>query len=85
MVPPVELGPIGNIAIPRSNTIGDAYVSEVGAISFTVIVKVVIALPPVFVAVMVYVVAGFNSPGVPAIVPVVESKTNPPGKLGLMA
>jgi hypothetical protein len=24
MVPPEELGPIGNIVMPRSNTIGDA-------------------------------------------------------------
>ncbi len=84
MVPPEELGPIGKIAIPRSNTIGEAYDKVLGAISLTVNVKVVVVEPPEFVAVMVYVVAALISPGVPEMVPVAGSNTKPPGKLGLM-
>jgi hypothetical protein len=72
------------MAIPRSKTIGEEYDKAVGAISLTVSVNVVVVEPPELVAVMVYVVVDFISPGVPDMVPVVGSNTKPPGKLGLM-
>ena len=45
---------------------------------------VVLLLPPLFVAVMVYVVAGDVAVGVPDITPVVELKVKPDGSPGLM-
>ena len=50
----------------------------------TVMLTVAVSLPPVLVAVMVYVVAVLTSVGVPEIVPSVVLKAKPPGKVGEM-
>ena len=50
----------------------------------TVMVTVAVSLPPVLVAVMVYVVEVLNSVGVPEIVPSEESNDRPPGRDGEM-
>ena len=47
-------------------------------------VTVVVSLPPVLVAVMVYVVDVLSSVGVPEMVPSVVLKANPPGRVGEM-
>ena len=52
--------------------------------AFTVMVTVVVSLPPVLVAVMVYVVDVLSSEGVPEMVPSVVLKVNPPGNDGEM-
>ena len=52
--------------------------------AFTVMLTVAVSLPPVFVAVMVYVVEVLSSVGVPEMVPSVVSKDKPPGKVGEM-
>ena len=55
---------------------------EVGAISFTSSSIVTESLPPVFVAVIVYVVSGERTVGVPEISPVAVSKARPVGRSG---
>ena len=50
--------------------------------SLTTISTVSVALPPVLVAVMVYVVKSDITVGVPLISPVVESRERPVGRLG---
>ena len=50
----------------------------------TVMVTVAVSLPPVLVAVMVYVVDVLNSVGVPEIVPSEVSNERPPGRVGEM-
>ena len=47
-------------------------------------VTVAVSLPPVLVAVMVYVVLVLNSVGVPEMVPSVVLKVRPPGSVGEM-
>ena len=53
-----------------------------GAISLTVIVTVAVSLPPVLVAVIVYVAEDVTALGVPLIEPVVVSRANPVGSDG---
>ena len=55
---------------------------EVGAISLTSRLIVTESLPPVLVAVIVYVVSGESTVGVPEISPVAVSKTRPVGRSG---
>ena len=50
----------------------------------TVMVTVAVSLPPVLVAVMVYVVEVLNSVGVPEMVPSEVSNDRPPGNEGEM-
>ena len=50
----------------------------------TVMLTVSVSLPPVLVAVMVYVVEVLNSVGVPEIVPSVVLNAKPPGRVGEM-
>ena len=50
--------------------------------AFTVMVTVAVSLPPVLVAVMVYVVLALSSVGVPEMVPSVVLKVNPAGNAG---
>ena len=52
--------------------------------AFTVMLTVAVSLPPVLVAVMVYVVDVLSSVGVPEMVPSVVSNDKPPGKVGEM-
>jgi hypothetical protein len=53
-----------------------------GAMSLTTIVIVALSLPPVLVAVIVYVAEEFTPVGVPLMAPVEESKERPAGKPG---
>ena len=55
---------------------------EIGAISLTSRLIVTESLPPVLVAVIVYVVNGERTVGVPEISPVAVSKARPVGKSG---
>ena len=55
---------------------------EVGAISLTSRLIVTESLPPVLVAVIVYVASGESTVGVPEISPVAGSKTRPVGRSG---
>ena len=52
---------------------------------FTLIVNVAVALPPVLVAVTVYVAEEDNAVGVPEIVPVDVEKASPVGRDGVIA
>ena len=52
--------------------------------ALTVMLTVAVSLPPVFVAVMVYVVDVLSSVGVPEIVPSVVLNVRPPGSAGEM-
>ena len=51
----------------------------------TVIVTVVVTLPPVLVALIVYVLVALTTVGVPEISPVAVSKTRPAGSAGVIA
>ena len=55
---------------------------EDGASSYTTMVTVVVALPPVLLAVMVNVVAEVTVVGVPLMAPVDVSKERPDGRVG---
>ena len=55
-----------------------------GAISFTSMVTVAVSLPPVLLAVMVYVADVVTAVGVPLIAPLEESKDKPAGSDGEM-
>ena len=57
----------------------------VGTSSTIVMLMYAVAVPPVFVAVMVYIVRVSNSVGVPLRIPVEVLKAKPFGTLGLMA
>tara|TARA_B100000902_G_scaffold159268_1_gene155179 strand:- start:42 stop:308 length:267 start_codon:yes stop_codon:yes gene_type:complete len=59
-------------------------VTEFGAASLTRIVTVTVALPPLFEAVTVYVVADEVAVGVPEISPVEVSKAKPDGSVGVI-
>ena len=50
----------------------------------TVIVTVVVTLPPVLVALIVYVLVALTTVGVPEISPVAVSKTRPAGSAGVI-
>ena len=56
--------------------------SEEGATSLTTMVTVAVSLPPVLLAVTVYVAEEVTAVGVPLIAPVVESNDNPAGSVG---
>ena len=56
----------------------------VGTLSITSIVMVVVFTPPLFLAVIVYVVLVDNSVGVPEISPVPVLKFSPAGRFGLI-
>ena len=55
-----------------------------GDASVTSIVTIVVALPPVLVAVTVYEVEGVTLVGVPEIAPVVREKESPVGSVGVI-
>jgi hypothetical protein len=80
--PPVEIGVAFVIVVPlvKMYELGE-YVIEGGA-SFTIIVMVVVTLPPVLFPVTVYVLYGVIADGVPLISPVVVSSNNPCGSAG---
>ena len=71
------------MAVPlvRVNEFG-LYVRDEGATSFTTNVKVVVSLPPVLLAVTVYVAEEVTAEGVPEMAPVEESMESPAGREG---
>jgi hypothetical protein len=79
---PVTVGESGVIAESFANTFGDVYDNALGAVSFTVMVITKFVLPPVFVAVIVYVERFATTVGVPEIIPVDVSNVRPAGKSG---
>ena len=81
--PPLAVGVTVVIAVPLGNVneLGE-YVMEEGATSFTTIVTLAVALPPVFVPVIVYEVEEVIAVGVPEIAPVEPSMTRPAGNDG---
>ena len=58
------------------------YVNEAGAISLTTMVTSAVVLPPVLLAVMVYVAELVTVDGVPEMAPVEESRERPAGREG---
>ena len=56
--------------------------SEEGAISFTTMVTSAVSLPPVLLAVIVYVAEEVTAVGVPLMAPVEASKDKPTGSVG---
>ena len=81
--PPLAVGIAVVIAVPlvNVNELGE-YVMEEGATSFTTIVTLAVALPPVFVPVIVYEVEEVIAVGVPEIAPVEPSMMRPAGNDG---
>ena len=82
-VPPLAVGVTVVMAVPlvRVNEFG-LYVRDEGATSFTTNVKVVVSLPPVLLAVTVYVAEEVTAEGVPEMAPVEESIERPAGRVG---
>jgi hypothetical protein len=81
-VPPVDVGDVVVIAVPLVNVNEVVLYEMTGAMSLTTIVIVALSLPPVLVAVIVYVAEEFTPVGVPLMAPVEESKERPAGKPG---
>ena len=82
-VPPLTDGVAVVIAIPFVNVNGlPLYATEAGGASLTRIVIVVVALPPVLLAVTVYDVEEEIAVGVPEISPVEVEKERPAGTAG---
>ena len=83
MAPPLTVGVTVVMAVPlvSVNEFG-LYVKDEGAISFTTNVKVVVSLPPVLLAVTVYVAEEVTAEGVPEMAPVEESMERPAGRVG---
>ena len=81
--PPLAVGIAVVIVVPlvNVNELGE-YVMEEGATSFTTIVTLAVALPPVFVPVIVYEVEEVIAVGVPEIAPVEPSMMRPAGNDG---
>ena len=71
------------IAVPLVNVseLGE-YVTEEGATSLTTIVMLTVALPPVFVPVIVYEVEAVTAVGAPEMAPVEPSMVRPAGSVG---
>ena len=82
-VPPLEVGVTVVIAVPlvSVNEFG-LNVRDEGAMSLTTMVTSSVVLPPVLLAVMVYVAEEVTEDGVPEIAPVEESRESPAGSEG---
>ena len=82
-VPPVVVGVTVVMAVPlvKLNEFG-LYVKEEGAMSLTTMVTSSVVLPPVLVAVIVYVAEDVTAVGVPLLAPVEVSSDNPAGREG---
>ena len=82
-VPPLEVGVTVVIAVPlvSVNEFG-LYDKEEGAMSLTTMVTSSVVLPPVLVAVTVYVAEDVTAVGVPLMAPVEESRESPAGSDG---
>ena len=83
IAPPVAEGVTVVMAVPlvRVNESG-LYVSAEGATSLTSMVTSAVVLPPVLLAVMVYVAEEVTADGVPEMAPVEESRERPAGNDG---
>ena len=83
MVPPLAVGVTVVMAVPlvKVKELG-LYESEVGAMSLTTMVTLAVVLPPVLLAVTVYVVEEETTEGVPEMAPVEESNDSPVGSEG---
>ena len=85
-VPPLDVGDAGDIREPFVKVNGlPLYETEDGITSLTTMVTVVVASPPVLVAVMVYVPEDVTAEGVPLISPVEVENARPAGSDGSMA
>jgi hypothetical protein len=85
-VPPLDVGEAADIAESFVNVNGlPLYETEDGITSLTTMVTVVVASPPVLVAVMVYVPEDVTAEGVPLISPVEVENARPAGSDGSMA
>ena len=80
--PPVDEGEVVGIAVPlvRVNEFVENAIE--GVASLTVMVRVAVSVPPVFVAVMVYVAEELMAVGVPVMTPVDVSREIPAGREG---
>ena len=83
--PPLAVGVSGVMAVPFSavKELGLNVMPD-GAATSTSMVTVVVALPPVLLAVTVYVVDELTAVGVPEIAPVAVSKDRPAGSVGVI-
>ena len=83
MVPPLTVGVTVVMAVPfvKVNESG-LYTREDGAMSLTTISTSAVVLPPVLVAVIVYVAEDVTADGVPLMAPVEASRDNPDGSEG---
>ena len=83
MAPPLAEGVtvVMAVSLVNVNEFG-LYVNEAGAISLTTMVTSAVVLPPVLLAVMVYVAELVTAVGVPAMAPVEESRERPAGSEG---
>lgn len=81
-VPPVDDGVVDVIAVPlvRVNEFVENAIE--GVASLTVMVRVAVSVPPVLVAVMVYVAEGLIVVGTPVMTPVDVSRLIPAGREG---
>ena len=83
--PPLAEGVTDVMAVPLvSVNVAGLYVREDGMTSFTVMVTVAVSLPPVFEAVIVYVVDVLSSVGVPEMLPSVVLNVKPAGSVAEM-
>ena len=84
-VPPLTVGVAVVMAVPLFRVNGlPLYAMELGAASFTVIDTLAVELPPVLVAVTVYVAVEVILVGVPEIAPLVVENDSPAGSEGEM-
>ena len=83
MAPPLAEGVtvVMAVSLVNVNEFG-LYVNEAGAISLTSMVTSAVVLPPVLLAVMVYVAELVTAVGVPEMAPVEESRERPAGSEG---
>ena len=82
MVPPLVVGVNVVMAVPFSKVREFELYEIDGATSLTAMVMVAVSVPPVLVAVMVYVAEEVTAVGVPLMAPVVVSRDNPVGSDG---
>ena len=81
-VPAVEVGVAAVMAVPFESVNVDGLLEIDGVMSFTTMVTVAVSLPPVLLAVIVYVAEEVTADGVPPMAPVEASKDKPAGSDG---
>ena len=83
-VPPVDNGTRSKSVELRSKSMSLGTYSTTGKFVRMVMLMNAVEIPPVLVALIVYIVRGSSSVGVPLITPVEVSNARPAGRLGLM-